>query len=90
MTREQRLKERETKRILEEETLRKLKEEKEKLESNEAIQARISERQLRAELQRREQELQKLAEEDEWVFDCEKCGVHGDSYVRPSGSFGLN
>lgn len=78
MTREQRLREREAKRILEEEGLRKLKEDEEKLGSNEA---RLSERHLKAEMERRQKELQKLSEEDEWVFDCEKCGVHGESYV---------
>jgi hypothetical protein len=88
MTREQRLREREAKRILEEEGLRKLKEEEERLASNEA-QARISERHLKAEMKRREKELQKLKEEDEWVFDCEKCGVHGDSYVWGSCSAGV-
>jgi hypothetical protein len=82
MTREQRQREREARRILEEEALRKLKEDEEKLASN-AADARISERQLKVERQRREMELQKLKEEEEWVFDCEKCGVYGDSYVSP-------
>ncbi|KAF2648179.1 hypothetical protein K491DRAFT_784254 [Lophiostoma macrostomum CBS 122681] len=76
MTREQRQREREAKRILEEEELRRLKENSEKLDANEA---RLSERHLRNEMKRREQELRKLSEEDEWVFDCEKCGVHGEN-----------
>lgn len=84
MTREQRLRERENRRIIEEEELRRLKEDKEKVEANEA---RMSERHLRAEMKRREKELQKLTEEDEWIFDCEKCGIHGDSYVRYSSSY---
>jgi hypothetical protein len=79
MTREQRLKERETNRILNEEKLRKAKEDMEKLENNEA---RMSERHLRQEMKRREEELQKLSAEDHWIFDCEKCGKHGDNYVR--------
>jgi hypothetical protein len=82
MTREQRLREREAKRILEEENLRKLEENKKKLASND-VQGRISERHLSVQITRRQEELEKLAKEDEWVFDCEVCGVYGDSYVRP-------
>ncbi|KAF2472110.1 uncharacterized protein BDR25DRAFT_333529 [Lindgomyces ingoldianus] len=76
MTREQRVKEREAKRILHEEELRKLKEDSEKLDANEA---RLSERHLKAEMKRRQEELQKLSEEDEWVFDCEVCGLYGEN-----------
>ncbi|KAI9761604.1 MAG: hypothetical protein M1835_008148 [Candelina submexicana] len=76
MTREQRLKEREYKRILHEEELANLSEDSKKLETGEA---RISERHLKAEMEKRKRELEKLTQEDEWVFDCSVCGVHGDN-----------
>lgn len=79
MTREQRLKEREAKRILHEEELRRLEQDSEKLGSNEA---RLSERHLKAEMKRRQEELQKLSEEDEWVFDCEVCHLYGENLVH--------
>ena len=79
MTREQRLKERDTKRILHEDELRRLQEESEKLEQHDA---RISERHLKAEMKRRQEELEKLqGEEDDWVLDCEVCGMYGESLV---------
>lgn len=78
MTREQRLKERETKRILHEEELRKLKENSDNLT---AIESRMSERHLKAEMKRRQEELEKLNEEEEWIFDCEVCGLHGENLV---------
>ena len=76
LTREQRLKEREYKRILHEEELANLSEDNKKLETGEA---RMSERHLKAEIEKRKKELEKLAEEDSWVFDCSKCGVHGEN-----------
>ncbi|SLM38919.1 phd finger domain protein [Lasallia pustulata] len=76
MTREQRLKEREYKRILHEEELANLSEDSRKLETGEA---RMSERHLKAEMEKRKKELDKLAQEDEWFFDCSKCGVHGEN-----------
>ncbi|KAF2808427.1 uncharacterized protein BDZ99DRAFT_419530 [Mytilinidion resinicola] len=75
MTREQRLKEREVKRILHEEELKKLEENSHRLETNEA---RLSERHLRNEMERAKKELEKL-EEDDWVFDCSVCGLHGEN-----------
>ncbi|KAF2796252.1 hypothetical protein K505DRAFT_300714 [Melanomma pulvis-pyrius CBS 109.77] len=84
MTREQRLKEREAKRILHEEELRRLEQDSEKLGSNEA---RLSERHLKAEMKRRQEELQKLSEEDEWVFDCEVCHLYGENLDDGSHSF---
>ncbi len=75
MTREQRLKEREHKRILHEEELANLSEDSKKVETGEA---RMSERQLKTEMERRKKELAALAEEDHWTFDCAKCGVHGE------------
>ena len=78
MTREQRLKEREYKRILHEEELANLSEDSKKLEYGEA---RMSERHLKAEMEKRKKELDALAEEDEWTFDCSVCGVHGQNVV---------
>ncbi|KAL8929910.1 MAG: hypothetical protein Q9208_001054 [Pyrenodesmia sp. 3 TL-2023] len=75
MTREQRLKEREHKRILHEEELANLSEDSKKVETGEA---RMSERQLKTEMERRKRELAALAEEDHWTFDCAKCGIHGE------------
>ncbi|KAI9722255.1 MAG: hypothetical protein M1812_001727 [Candelaria pacifica] len=76
MTREQRLKDREYKRILHEEELATLSEDSKKLETGEA---RMSERHLKAEMDKRKRELEKLTQEDEWIFDCSVCGVHGDN-----------
>ncbi|KAL8721693.1 MAG: hypothetical protein Q9225_001693 [Loekoesia sp. 1 TL-2023] len=76
MTREQRLKEREHKRILHEEELANLSEDSKKIEMGEA---RMSERQLKSEMEKRKKELNALAEEDTWTFDCAKCGVHGEN-----------
>lgn len=79
MTREQRLKEREVKRILHEEELKRLEENSKRAESNEA---RMSERHLKAEMERRQRELEQMAQEEEnWIFDCAVCGVHGENLV---------
>ena len=78
MTREQRLKEREYKRILHEEELASLSEDNKKLDAGEA---RMSERHLKAEMEKRKKEIAALAEEDEWTFDCSVCGVHGENLV---------
>ncbi|KAL8907076.1 MAG: hypothetical protein Q9207_001617 [Kuettlingeria erythrocarpa] len=75
MTREQRLKEREHKRILHEEELANLSEDSKKVDTGEA---RMSERQLKTEMEKRKKELAALAEEDHWTFDCAKCGIHGE------------
>ena len=77
-TREQRAKEREARRILLEEELANLSEEGKKLDAGEA---RISERQLKANEEKRKQALEELGEED-WVFDCAGCGKYGENYVR--------
>ncbi|EED24297.1 PHD finger domain protein, putative [Talaromyces stipitatus ATCC 10500] len=76
MTRERRIKERESKRILHEEEMARLEEEQKKLESGEG---RVSERQIKAELDKRRKEMEELAEEDQWIFDCSGCGVHGEN-----------
>ncbi|THW98143.1 hypothetical protein D6D18_05282 [Aureobasidium pullulans] len=81
LTREQRLKEREVKRILHEEELRKLEENQKSLEQGNEIEGRLSERHLKAEMERRQKELDALAEEEgEWIFDCAVCGKHGQNY----------
>ncbi|EKG17537.1 hypothetical protein MPH_05228 [Macrophomina phaseolina MS6] len=72
-----RLKEREVKRILHEEELKRLEENSKKAETNEA---RMSERHLKAEMERRQKELEQMAQEEEnWIFDCAVCGVHGEN-----------
>lgn len=81
MTREQRIKEREYKRILHEEELANLSEENKKVEAGEA---RLSERHLKTEMEKKKKELAALAEDDEWFFDCSKCGVHGTNLVSTS------
>ncbi|KAH6614998.1 hypothetical protein C7974DRAFT_57194 [Boeremia exigua] len=76
MTREQRLRERETAKVLKEEELRKLQENEQKLASN---NARLSERHLKAMMKQHEADLKRLNEEEDWFFDCEKCGVYGSN-----------
>lgn len=77
LTREQRLKDREVKRILHEEELKRLEENSKNAEQGEG---RMSERNLKLEMERRQKELDKLAEEeDEWIFDCSVCGMHGEN-----------
>ena len=78
MTREQRIKDREYKRLLHEEELANLSEDSKKLEKGEA---RMSERHLKLEMEKKKKKLEELAQEDEWVFDCSVCGVHGDNLV---------
>ena len=71
------MREREMKRILHEEELKKLEAESENPSEN----GRVSERQLKAQMQQRQRELEKLQQEDTWTFDCSKCGVHGQNLV---------
>ena len=78
MTREQRLKEREYKRILHEEELANLSEENKRIEAGESQR---SERHLKAEMEKKKKDLAALEEEEEWVFDCAKCGIHGTNIV---------
>ncbi|KAM3071350.1 hypothetical protein ACMFMG_008942 [Clarireedia jacksonii] len=73
MTREQRLKEREARRILHEEELANLSEDSKKVGSGEG---RLSERHLKAEIKKKKQALEELAEEEDWIFDC-ICGAYG-------------
>lgn len=74
-TREQRLKEREARRILHEEELATLSEDSKKLENGSAS-GRLSERHLKAEIERKKQALEELTEEEDWIFDC-ICGAYG-------------
>ena len=78
MTRDQRLKEREMKRILHEQELARMSEEEKKVDAGES---RLSERNLKAEMDKRKRELAALEEEDGWTFDCSKCGKHGTNWV---------
>ncbi|KAF2691189.1 hypothetical protein K458DRAFT_426547 [Lentithecium fluviatile CBS 122367] len=73
-TREQRIREREAAKILQEETLRKLEEQEEKIA---AAESRGSERHLKARMKKAQQALQKLTKEEFWMFDCEKCSMSG-------------
>lgn len=73
MTREQRVKEREARRILHEEELANLSEDSRKIEAGEG---RLSERHLKAEIERKKQALEQLNEEEDWIFDC-ICGAYG-------------
>ncbi|CAG8973619.1 hypothetical protein HYALB_00002184 [Hymenoscyphus albidus] len=73
VTREQRLKEREARRILHEEELANLSEDSKKIEAG---SGRLSERHLKAEIERKKQALEELAEEEDWIFDC-ICGAYG-------------
>jgi len=83
-TREQRIREREAAKILQEENLRKLQEDEEKLVSEEA---RLSERHLKAQMRKAKKELEKLKEKEYWLFDCEKCGLNGECIVSIISSF---
>ncbi|XXG98721.1 hypothetical protein Hte_005050 [Hypoxylon texense] len=73
MSREQRLKEREVRRQQHEEELALLSEDSKNPGSG---AGRLSERRLKAEIEKNRQALQELEEEDDWIFDC-ICGVYG-------------
>ena len=55
-------------RILHEEELANLSEDNKKLEAGEAA-GRLSERHLKAEIERKKQALEELAEEEDWIFE---------------------
>jgi hypothetical protein len=88
MTREQRIREREVKRILHEEELAKEQEklqrlaEEASLDQSNGAKSRISRRQLDADMERHKMELERLQGEDDWIFDCSVCGVYGQNLVR--------
>lgn len=73
-TREQRIKDREFKRILAEDELAKAAEEEKRIA--EGI-ARGSERHLKERIAKNKKQLQDLGGEEDWTFDCSGCGVHG-------------
>ncbi|KAI1476148.1 hypothetical protein F4774DRAFT_259325 [Daldinia eschscholtzii] len=74
MSREQRLREREDRRRRHEEELAQLSEDSRNLSAG---TGRLSERRLKAEIEKNRQALQELEEEeDDWIFDC-ICGVYG-------------
>jgi hypothetical protein len=86
LTREQRVRERETKRILHEEELLKLEEEASRATSQDphgdgTDAKRLSERNLKTQKEQHQKELDRLAAEDDgkWYFDCSVCGLHGDN-----------
>jgi hypothetical protein len=83
MTREQRLKERETKRILAEEELARLEAEGERGSSEDADAEnakRQSERQMKTQREQLQRDLEENQDDDgEWYFDCAKCGMHGEN-----------
>ena len=88
LTREQRLKEREVKRILHEEELAKIEEQEGRSQSREPgsdngvvdNDKRMSQRQLKTQREQHRKELEKLAEDDDkWFFDCAVCGDHGEN-----------
>lgn len=81
MTREQRLKEREMRRILHEQELASLSEDSKRLDQGEG---RLSERHLKAEMEKRKKALEELSKETDWDFDCSGCGVHGPNLVGPT------
>lgn len=80
MTREQRIKDREQKRILHEAELERLAAEQERIERGES---RVSARNLKAELEKSQKNLAELSQDDEWIFDCSGCGVYGQNLVCP-------
>lgn len=73
-SREERLRERETRRRLHEEELAQLSEDSRHLSEG---NGRVSERRLQAEIEKNQQALKELEEEEEdWIFDC-VCGLYG-------------
>lgn len=78
MTREQRIKDREQKRILHEAELERIAQEQEKVNQGES---RSSARNLQLELEKSQKNLAELSQEDQWIFDCSGCGVYGENLV---------
>ncbi|ROW11135.1 hypothetical protein VMCG_01387 [Cytospora schulzeri] len=71
VSREKRLREREARRIQHEEELSQLSEGSKSQEAG-----RLSERRLKAEIEKNKQALKDLEDEEDWTFDC-VCGLHG-------------
>ena len=78
MTREQRIKDREYKRILKEEELARDALEQKRIEEG---QARGSDRALKQRMERNKKELEDLDAEEDWTFDCSGCGKYGKNFV---------
>ncbi|KAJ6171055.1 hypothetical protein N7470_000122 [Penicillium chermesinum] len=76
MTREQRIKDREQKRILHEAELERIAEEQARAERGES---RVSARNLKLEREKSQKSLEDLSQEDDWVFDCAGCGTYGEN-----------
>ncbi|KAJ5280967.1 hypothetical protein N7478_006339 [Penicillium angulare] len=76
MTREQRTRDREQKRLIHEAELERIAAEQEKLERGEG---RVSARNLKAELEKSQKNLNDLTQDDEWIFDCSGCGAYGEN-----------
>ena len=74
MTREQRIRDREHKRILHEEELARMEEEAQRIEAGETGRGS---RHLKAHIEKTKKDLEELQDEDEWMFDCAGCGMHG-------------
>ncbi|KAK5266492.1 hypothetical protein LTR96_008339 [Exophiala xenobiotica] len=74
MTREQRIKDREYKRLLKEEELARDAIEQKKIEEGEV---RGSDRNLKQRMEKNKKELEDLVNEEDWTFDCSGCGIHG-------------
>jgi hypothetical protein len=78
MTREQRIKDREYKRLLKEEELARDEIEQKRIEEG---QVRGSDRALKQRMERNKKELEDLEAEEDWTFDCSGCGVYGKNLV---------
>ena len=76
ITREQRIKERELRRLLEEEALNNLTAAEAQSEHSEG-EGRKSKRQLKTKIEKKRKTVEELQVEEDWVFDCSGCGVHG-------------
>lgn len=74
MTREQRIKDREYKRILAEEEIARAAAEQEAIEKG---MARGSERQVKERIAKNQKKLEEIEDDDDWTFDCSGCGVYG-------------
>jgi len=81
-TREQRIRERETNRILHQAELQRI-EQMEEMDANGVTNGvRHSSRQLQSEKERQQrkvEELEDLGQSDKWFFDCSGCGLHGEN-----------
>lgn len=78
MTREQRIKDREYKRLLKREELEKDAAEQRRIEQGEL---RGSGRNLKERIEKTKKELEDLSAEEDWTFDCSRCGKYGKNYV---------